>query len=128
VPKTTDGLDAVLYGQLRAALEAERDRLRRQIYVLEVAEQALSRSQHDESGSVGDAGDVASDLAEQEVDVKLEQATSLRLQEVEQALGRLSRGSYGRCESCAAAIPRERLQAIPWARRCVTCASTRAAF
>jgi RNA polymerase-binding transcription factor DksA len=60
--------------------------------------------------------------------VTLEQATSLRLHEVEQALGRLSRGTYGRCESCAATIPRERLQAVPWTRQCVICASTRAAF
>ena len=125
---TTDTLDAGPYGAMRTALEHERDRLRRLIGALEQAEQALSRSQQEESGPSGDAADVGSDLAEQEIDATLEQASSKRLQEVEQALGRLARGTYGRCERCGTGIPTERLQAIPWARRCVHCAATQTPF
>lgn len=43
------------------------------------------------------------------------------LQEAEHALDRLAAGTYGTCEACGAAIPFERLQAIPEARYCVAC-------
>jgi len=45
--------------------------------------------------------------------------TQLRM--VEEALDRLDSGDYGTCLACEEAIPTKRLQAIPWARYCVTC-------
>jgi DnaK suppressor protein len=47
-------------------------------------------------------------------------------QQAEQALARLEDGTYGFCESCGAAIPRERLEALPHVRRCVACSSSTA--
>lgn len=44
-----------------------------------------------------------------------------QLRMVEEALDRLKSGDYGVCMSCEEAIPPKRLQAIPWARYCVTC-------
>lgn len=44
------------------------------------------------------------------------------LDEIEQALGRLSEGQYGTCEDCGDEIPERRLKALPWARLCVSCA------
>ncbi|GGK16627.1 DnaK suppressor protein [Streptomyces camponoticapitis] len=44
---------------------------------------------------------------------------------VDQALERLERGDYGRCESCGEAIPDERLEVRPSARTCVRCAEAR---
>jgi RNA polymerase-binding transcription factor DksA len=44
------------------------------------------------------------------------------IDEIDSALARLGVGSYGTCERCGAAIPIERLEAIPWAARCVACA------
>jgi RNA polymerase-binding transcription factor DksA len=41
--------------------------------------------------------------------------------EIEHALERLSTATYGACESCRAPIPTARLEAIPYARTCVTC-------
>lgn len=49
------------------------------------------------------------------------------LGEVEQALGRLRQGVYGVCEGCGEDIPQRRLQALPWARFCLTCAERRQA-
>ena len=43
------------------------------------------------------------------------------LREVDAALQRLKDGTYGRCESCGAAIKRRRLRAIPEARNCLQC-------
>jgi DnaK suppressor protein len=44
------------------------------------------------------------------------------LMEVESALVRLKKGEYGTCDNCGVAIPRARLEALPWARLCVHCA------
>ena len=44
------------------------------------------------------------------------------LAEVEAALKRMDRGTYGVCESCEAPIPEARLRALPWARFCLKCA------
>ena len=43
------------------------------------------------------------------------------LRDARDALRRLDDGTYGICEACAMPIPFERLEAIPQARRCVTC-------
>jgi len=43
--------------------------------------------------------------------------------EVQAALERLDQGRYGECEGCGEHIPRARLDAIPYARNCVHCAS-----
>lgn len=37
------------------------------------------------------------------------------------ALDRLDRGEYGACEDCEGEISMKRLQAVPWAFRCVPC-------
>jgi DnaK suppressor protein len=44
------------------------------------------------------------------------------LNEIESALVRLKKGEYGICGNCGVAIPKPRLDAIPWARVCVDCA------
>jgi len=44
-----------------------------------------------------------------------------RLREVEAAIGRVRSGDYGACEGCETRISDRRLNAIPWARYCLTC-------
>lgn len=44
-----------------------------------------------------------------------------QLRQVEEALDRLDSGDYGVCLSCEEPIAAKRLNAIPWARYCVTC-------
>ena len=43
--------------------------------------------------------------------------------EIDVALEKLDLGTYGICERCGQAIPKERLKAIPWAALCVQCKS-----
>ncbi|MFD1214230.1 TraR/DksA family transcriptional regulator [Arthrobacter sp. GCM10027362] len=52
-------------------------------------------------------------------------STQKELAEVLEALQRMERGTYGVCERCGNKIPRERLEARPEARFCITCASLR---
>lgn len=44
-------------------------------------------------------------------------------QEIRDALERVRRGTYGKCESCGEEIPAGRLDALPYARYCTPCAS-----
>jgi DnaK suppressor protein len=46
-----------------------------------------------------------------------------KLHDVERAVAKIDEGTYGTCDGCGAAVGAERLQAIPWAVRCVACAS-----
>ncbi|MFF3326226.1 TraR/DksA family transcriptional regulator [Streptomyces sp. NPDC002889] len=47
------------------------------------------------------------------------------LADLDQALERLERGDYGRCEGCGEPIPAERLEVRPAASTCVRCAAVR---
>jgi DnaK suppressor protein len=44
---------------------------------------------------------------------------------VEHAQDRLEQGEYGMCEGCGEPIPVARLDALPYATTCVTCAAAR---
>jgi len=43
------------------------------------------------------------------------------LREVDEALDRMDKGTYGRCESCESWIPKARLKVVPHARHCIEC-------
>ena len=43
------------------------------------------------------------------------------LREIGDALRRIDHGTYGVCAECAEPISSKRLDAVPWARYCVTC-------
>jgi len=43
------------------------------------------------------------------------------LYHIDQALERVHTGSYGNCQECGKPITRERLEAVPHARLCITC-------
>ena len=46
------------------------------------------------------------------------------LKEIESALTRMEKGEYGTCDRCGVAIPKARLDALPWAHLCVHCAES----
>jgi RNA polymerase-binding protein DksA len=57
----------------------------------------------------------------QEFSLELLERDGLTLREVEEALGRIEEGVYGRCEGCEIWIPKTRLKAVPYARHCIEC-------
>lgn len=52
---------------------------------------------------------------------ELEDQECTRLVDIDEALRRVDGQNYGLCEACGGAIPYARLNAVPFARRCVTC-------
>lgn len=63
--------------------------------------------------------------AEQDVTAVTASLRSQLLREVDGALTRYTRGTYGACERCQEEISANRLQALPWARYCLTCQELR---
>jgi DnaK suppressor protein len=81
----------------------------------------LALAYHDAEESIGDGPAGTADTAQPQR--LLRQATAARraLGDTEEALARLSAGSFGRCEQCAGAIPATELLAEPETRYCAEC-------
>ncbi|MBI5089788.1 MAG: TraR/DksA C4-type zinc finger protein [Actinobacteria bacterium] len=81
-----------------------------------------SELQRDEMGEMDSAGqhpaDVASETVEREIALGIRLEATDVLKEIAAARQRLERGAYGRCEVCGVDIHPERLEMVPWARRC----------
>lgn len=67
--------------------------------------------------------DDASFATDQAASVAIRRSIERQLYEVERALDRLEKGSYGLCRACKKQIDRARLNALPYARYCMDCAS-----
>jgi RNA polymerase-binding transcription factor DksA len=64
-------------------------------------------------------------IAEKGESEALAETLSSSLAEVRSALSKLDLGTYGKCERCGEQISEVRLEAVPTARLCMTCASKR---
>jgi DnaK suppressor protein len=69
----------------------------------------------------GDMADQASGNNEVHIQLKLKQTDAKILRAIEEALVRIDKGTYGVCRDCGEPIAEARLNAIPWARVCITC-------
>ena len=110
--------------ELRAALVEERTRV---VHALEYLHEENPGSLEDETGdlpspSVDDhMGDMATATFDRELDYTLEENAEAVLKAIDSALARMEAGTYGLCQSCGRPISPERLEAIPWATRCIDC-------
>jgi len=101
----------------RDALLAERDHLLTQLGHMGRAP-GTSELEFDEG--FADSGQVTAERGE--VDALAGSLTE-NLHDVEDALAKLDAGTYGQCEDCGSTIAAPRLEAVPAARYCITCAS-----
>ncbi len=107
----------------REKLHAIRSRLRGDVTAM--AEVALRKSGMEGSDSNAmpiHMAELGSDNFEQEFTLGLMEADEGMLGHIESALARIERGSYGRCVQCDGAIPKARLNAIPYTAVCIKCA------
>jgi RNA polymerase-binding protein DksA len=70
-----------------------------------------------------DQVDIASDDIERKMIEAIGAKELKRLKQIDAALTRIKQGKYGRCVKCGAAIPQDRLEAIPYALMCIKCKS-----
>lgn len=101
--------------KLRVTLVKRRDALKRAL------DGDLSLLQELHGQKTGDPLDAAADTIQDELNSQLVEVEARELSAIEDAIGRLERGSFGDCETCQKPIPISRLRAVPYAKDCITC-------
>jgi DnaK suppressor protein len=104
--------------QMKERLEAKRTELQEQIASLTEAHPTPVDPIEASEGSL-EFEDTAVDFLETQQEQSIEVNERALLTEVEAALKRIEDGTYGRCVDCGKFIPEKRLEALPWAARCV---------
>ena len=81
----------------------------------------LENSKYESIGYSNHMADDATEAFDQAVDVALKRKLEGSLEEVEQALKKFDKGTYGLCETCGGRIERARLEILPQAMYCLAC-------
>jgi RNA polymerase-binding protein DksA len=102
------------YAEIRKALIAKRDELSVR---LENIKQNLT------GGRSADSQEQAQELENAEVVDALGNEARIELTRIAKALDQIKNGTYGSCSDCGEAIPIARLNAYPFADRCIRCAT-----
>jgi RNA polymerase-binding protein DksA len=76
-------------------------------------------SRHEDIGSQDE--DNATEVADYNDRKAMEDGLEENLAKIDQALQRITAGTYGICQKCGKAIPKNRLEAFPAAENCVDC-------
>jgi RNA polymerase-binding transcription factor DksA len=106
------------HSALRAQLEDERGRLASQLEHMGLhGAQGLSFDE-----GFADSGQVTAERGEVEA---LAGTLLETMRDIVDALAKFDAGTYGVCENCGEQIPEARLEAMPAARLCISCASSR---
>ena len=112
--------------RFKKRLEDERVRLASLIEEIEQEQEAVrlseTSSERSPDPNTAEGGSLAF-----EMEKELSLAANARdlLAQVDEALGRIESGTYGVCARCGIPIPVARLDALPYTKHCVDCASQR---
>jgi DnaK suppressor protein len=109
-------------------IEAARRRLESErVRVVEARQHLIddtSRSMEDavdEDGNDSHLADSASETLDREMELSIGDNAEHLLGSIDAALGRIDDGTYGKCERCGQPIAPDRLEALPWATKCIEC-------
>ncbi|HYZ92528.1 MAG TPA: TraR/DksA family transcriptional regulator [Actinomycetota bacterium] len=111
-------MDQATLDRLRDQLSDERNNLMTQLVDMGVDPKTGTPDEMQFEQGFADSGQATADKARL---LSIAEGLVGMLQEVDAALERMNNGTYGRCESCGAEIPPERLDARPVANLCVEC-------
>ena len=104
--------DKAFFDHFRARLLEERERIVRRLEGL-----------RDELSGLQEMPRELEEWAQEEKDrdilIRLEERESAELRRIQAALERIDDGSYGLCQICGRSIPRDRLEELPTAFRCI---------
>ena len=104
--------------EIRSSLEALREDLRGQ---LEAHGANPDDDSMDEPELETQFADAAQTAAERDQELRVVEKLRDQLVSANRALERIAEGTYGTCERCGAAIPEERLEALPYVTLCLDC-------
>jgi len=107
------------FSLLRSRLENERKRLNEQLEQLQASVRPAEERR--EGSPFGKREEEATEAAEFEKRLVSEKRIRDLLAEVEHALHKFEKGTYGLCDACGKPIDPARLEALPQASLCVSC-------
>ena len=92
----------------------------------QLTDEALRTGQSENSGNLSNLplhpADAATDNFDQEFELSMIENEQGTLLMIDEALGRIEAGSYGKCAECGNPIAKPRLQALPYTPVCIDCA------
>jgi RNA polymerase-binding transcription factor DksA len=100
-------------------LEIEQRRLNEELEQLNIVNRPVDERR--EGSPFGKREEEATESFELERRLALEKRIRGQLAEVEQALNKFEKGTYGRCDICGQPIDPARLEALPHAHMCLNC-------
>jgi RNA polymerase-binding protein DksA len=107
--------------RFRTILIGERERVRATIDHLHEANSGSLEDETEEETYDNHLADSATATLNREIDYTLEENSEHVLGSIDEALRRIESGTYGTCVRCGKPISEERLEAIPYATRCIDC-------
>ena len=110
---------ATKFEHFRSRLERERKLLLGELEQLE--DSGRPTEERREGSPFGKREEEATESLELEKRLALEKQVKDRMAEVEHALDKFEKGTYGLCDSCGQPIAPDRLEALPQANFCVIC-------
>ena len=118
--KSEANLTAGEIQKFRTMLLAKRNEILSNVAYMETEALRIQRS--DLSNMPIHMADLGTDNYEVENTLEIVNSERKLIMEIDEALQRIEDGTYGICEGSGEPIPKQRLEAIPWARCCVACA------
>lgn len=103
-------------------VRAFRDKLLdRRVGLVGQVQEAELYSRERDSEATQDPADMAANAYTKELLVSMSDNDRKLLNLVDEALERIEEGEYGKCAHCGNPLPEKRLDAVPWARLCISC-------
>lgn len=126
-------MDKKLQEELKTKLESEKAEIENNLKSFAEKDQNLEGDWDTKFPNLG-TGETGSDALEKGADqvqeygnmLSVEYSLENRLKDINNALNRIEKGTYGKCENCKADIPEERLKVFPAARYCIRCEKKKA--
>jgi RNA polymerase-binding protein DksA len=107
--------------RFRKVLLDERERVTLTVESLHEANSWSLEEETEEETYDNHLADSATATLNREIDSTLEENSEHMLSGINEALDRIDNGTFGTCEHCGGQIAEERLEAIPYATRCIDC-------
>jgi len=99
-----------------------RDKLtERRVGLVGQVQAAEAYSRERDAEATQDPADMAANAYTKELLMSMSTNDRQLLESIDAALDRIEAGKYGKCVHCGQPIQEKRLEAVPWARHCLTC-------
>ena len=107
--------------RFRELLLEERGRVAAAIDYLHTENSGSIEDEAQEIGNDNHLAEIASVTLDREIDYSLEENSEHVLAAIDEALRRMDEGTFGACARCGKPIGEARLQAMPYATKCIDC-------